>query len=227
MMAATQRSPHPFAPLVLDDAGSLEAMVAAVMRLHSTLMKVGRCYTTDATGDRAALELGRVESVLAGAFCTIFGQSPADRFADILDQVTYVAEHMVKDHIFEDGNKCTSLVFALSVLRLAGSPVVLSDSPSPKTTSTTPGSRTSYPETARPAGSPKSCAAVALRARVTRRPYRIKPSARQLLNGLDTTWKSPAPCAAMCTSLRFAPSPAMTALSTSPIPRTGVLATAS
>ena len=74
MMADTKRGAHPFVPLVLDDAGSLEAMAAAVMRLHSTLMTVGRCHTTDATGDRAALELGRVESVLAGAFCTIFGQ---------------------------------------------------------------------------------------------------------------------------------------------------------
>ena len=132
MMADTKRGAHPFAPLVLDDAGSLEDMAAAVMRLHSTLMTVGRCYTTDATGDRAALELGRVESVLAGAFCTIFGQSPVDRFADIFDQVAYVAEHMVKDHIFEDGNKRTSLVFALSVLRFAGTPVVLSDSSEPK-----------------------------------------------------------------------------------------------
>ena len=127
MMAATQRGAHPFAPLAFDDAGSLEAIAAAVMRLHSTLMTVGRCYTTDATGGRAMLELGRVESVLAGAFCTIFGQSPADRFADIFDQVTYVAEHMVKDH-----NKRTSLVFALSVLRFASTPVVLSDSPEPK-----------------------------------------------------------------------------------------------
>ena len=132
MMAVAPRQAHPFAPLVLDDTGSLEAMAAAVMRLHGTLMTVGRCYTTDATGDRAALELGRVESVLAGAFCTIFGQSPADRFADIFDQVTYVAEHMVKDHIFEDGNKRTSLVFALSILRFGGTPVVLSDSPEPK-----------------------------------------------------------------------------------------------
>lgn len=132
MMANTKRGTHPFAPLALDDAGSLKAMAAAVMRLHSTLMKVGRCYTSDATGDRASLELGRVESVLAGTFCTIFGQSPADRFADIFDQVTYVADHMVKDHIFEDGNKRTSLVFALSVLRFAGTPVELSDSQEPK-----------------------------------------------------------------------------------------------
>lgn len=132
MTADAPRRAHPFAPLVLDDAGSLEAMAAAVMRLHSTLMKVGRCYTTDATGDRAAHELGRVESVLAGAFCTIFGQSPADRFADVFDQITYVAEHMVKDHIFENGNKRTSLVFVLSILRFAGTPVVLSDSLEPK-----------------------------------------------------------------------------------------------
>lgn len=132
MMAATQLDTHPFAPLALDDTESLEAIAAAVIRLHSTLLTIGRCYTTNATGNRAALELGRVVSVLSGAFCTIFGQTPADRFADIFDQVTYVAEHMVKDHIFEDGNKRTSLVFALSVLRLAGAPVVLSDAPEPK-----------------------------------------------------------------------------------------------
>lgn len=132
MIADVDERAIPVAPLVLDDAGSLEAMAGAVMRLHSKLLTIGRCYKTDAAGDRATLELGRIESVLAGAFCTIFGQSPADRFTDIFDQVAYVAEHMVKDHIFEDGNKRTSLVFALSVLRFAGTPVVLSDSPEPK-----------------------------------------------------------------------------------------------
>ena len=50
MMAAMQRSAHPFVPLVLDDTGSLEAMAAAAMRLHRTLMTVGRCYTTDGVG---------------------------------------------------------------------------------------------------------------------------------------------------------------------------------
>lgn len=68
MMAATQRGANPFAPLVLDDTGLLEAMVDAVMCLHNMLMTIGRCYTTDASGDRAELERGRVESVLSGAF---------------------------------------------------------------------------------------------------------------------------------------------------------------
>ena len=34
MMAATKQDTLPVAPLVLDDAGSLEAIAAAVMRLH-------------------------------------------------------------------------------------------------------------------------------------------------------------------------------------------------
>ena len=131
MMAPAGGQALPVAPLVLDDSNSLEALAAAVMRLHATLLTTGRVYKTDASDSRAGLERGRVESVLSGAFCTIFGQSPADRFEDIFDQVTYVAEHMVKDHIFEDGNKRTSLVFAMSILRIAHVPVLLSDSPEP------------------------------------------------------------------------------------------------
>lgn len=132
MMAAIGGQELPAAPLVLDDPDSLEALSAAVMRLHATLLTTGRVYATDTLGSRTELERGRVESVLTGAFCTIFGQSPADRFVDVFDQVAYVAEHMVKDHIFEDGNKRTSLVFALSILRLARVPVLFSDSPEPK-----------------------------------------------------------------------------------------------
>lgn len=43
MIAAVGGQGLPIAPLVLDEAESLEAMAAAVTRLHSTLMKVGRC----------------------------------------------------------------------------------------------------------------------------------------------------------------------------------------
>lgn len=227
MMAATRRSARPFAPLVLDDAGSLEDMAAAAMRLHSTLMTVGRCYTTDATGDRAALELGRVESVLAGAFCTIFGQSPADRFADIFDQVTYVAEHMVKDHIFEDGNKRTSLVFALSVLRFAGTPVELSDSPEPKDNQyyawiqdLVSGNRTTsgLAEELR-----RGCIAdMADPSHVQNQSIRT-PAMRWIGRHMEI----PNTLCSKYTTSRFAPSPATTAWPTSPTPRTGVPATAS
>lgn len=59
--------------------------------------------------------------------------------------------------------------------------------------------------------SPKNLDAIALRVPATCRPYRIKASARQLSIGLDATWRSPTPCAAMSTTLRFAPSPVTTA----------------
>ena len=68
MIADVDGRAIPVAPLVLDDVGSLEAMAGAVMRLHSTLLTIGRCYTTDATGERAARKLGRVESVLVVRF---------------------------------------------------------------------------------------------------------------------------------------------------------------
>lgn len=87
--------------------------------------------------------------------------------------------------------------------------------------STTSGSKTSYPETALAPISRKSLGAIALCVSTALRLYRIKPSARWLLNGLDAAWNSLAPCAAMPTTLRFVPSPATTAWLTSPIPRTG------
>lgn len=59
--------------------------------------------------------------------------------------------------------------------------------------------------------SPKNLDAIALRVSATCHTYRIKASARRLSIGLDTTWRSPAPCAVISTTLRFAPSPVTTA----------------
>lgn len=69
MMAVAKRGALPFEPLVLDDAESLEAMAAAVMRLHSTLMTSGAAIrpTPQATGPRLSLDASspylRVRSV--------------------------------------------------------------------------------------------------------------------------------------------------------------------
>ena len=173
MMAATRQSARPFPPLVLDDASSLEAMAGAVMRLHNTLLTIGRCYTTDAAGDRAMLELGRIESVLAGAFCTIYGQSPADVSRTSLARLPTWPSTWSRTTSSRTATNAPALFLRCPSL---GSPALRSccpTAPNPKTTSTTPGSRTSFPETARPVGSPKSYAAVPLRAWATRRTYRI------------------------------------------------------
>lgn len=86
----------PIDPLVFDDEEAIGALASSVMYAHERLLASGKCYTTCMTGDRAALIHGRIESVLSNAFCTIFGQSPIDRFSDIFDQASYIAEHMAK-----------------------------------------------------------------------------------------------------------------------------------
>lgn len=122
----------PIDPLVFDDEEAIGALASSVMHAHERLLASGRCYTTCMTGDRAALVHGRIESVLSNALCTIFGQSPLARFSDIFDQASYIAEHLAKDHIFEDGNKRTSLVFAMAIIRVRNLSIDFSDNPCPE-----------------------------------------------------------------------------------------------
>lgn len=131
-MSTTMGQPPSFDPLVFDDEEAIEALASSVMQLHEVLLAFGKCYTTCITSDRATLIHGRIESVLSNAFCTIYGQSPIDRFSDIFDQASYIAEHMAKDHIFEDGNKRTSLVIAFAIISLRNVSVDFSDNPTPE-----------------------------------------------------------------------------------------------
>ncbi len=131
-MSTTMGQPPSFDPLVFDDEEAIEALASSVMQLHEGLLAFGKCYTTCITSDRATLIHGRIESVLSNAFCTIYGQSPIDRFSDIFDQASYIAEHMAKDHIFEDGNKRTSLVIAFAIISLRNVSVDFSDNPTPE-----------------------------------------------------------------------------------------------
>ena len=131
-MSTTMGQVPSFDPLVFDDEEAIEALASSIMQLHEGLLAFGKCYTTCMTGERATLIHGRIESVLSNAFCTIFGQSPIDRFSDIFDQASYIAEHMAKDHIFEDGNKRTSLVIAFVIISLRNVLVDFSDNPTPE-----------------------------------------------------------------------------------------------
>ena len=131
-MSRKMRQPVPLVPLVFDDEEAIGALASSVMQLHEGLLAFGKCYTTSMMGDRAAFIHGRIESVLSNAFCTIYEQSPRARFSDIFDQVSYVAEHMAKDHIFEDGNKRTSLVFTFSIVMLRNVSVNFTDNPNPE-----------------------------------------------------------------------------------------------
>ena len=81
-MPPTKQQPCPFAPLVFDDEEAIEELSSVVLQLHDALSTNGRCFATGTTEEKAAVTRGRIESVLSNVFCTIFGQSPFERFLD-------------------------------------------------------------------------------------------------------------------------------------------------
>ena len=131
----TMDEKYPAVPvLVLDEEEAIEDLAATICAFQQGLGEEFALYSpdpSDAVGATVARE--KLQSVLAATFCTYFGQSPAERFADLFDQATYLAQHLAKDHLFQDGNKRTALTCALAILRSAGVCVELDDTDDPAT----------------------------------------------------------------------------------------------
>lgn len=124
----------PVPVLVLDEEEAIEDLAAKICAFQQGLGEEFALYSpdlSDAPGATAARE--KLQSVLAATFCTYFGQSPAERFVGLFDQATYLAQHLAKDHLFQDGNKRTALVTALAILRSADICVAFDDTDDPAT----------------------------------------------------------------------------------------------
>ena len=119
--------------LVLDEEEAIEGLSATICAFQQGLGETFALYSPDPSGKGDAVAREKLQSVLAATFCTYFGQSPEERYADLFDQVTYLAQHLAKDHLFQDGNKRTSLVTALAILRSAGVCVAFDDTDDPAT----------------------------------------------------------------------------------------------
>ena len=57
---------------------------------------------------------------------------PADRYGDLFDQVSSFAFHLAKDHIFTDGNKRTTVLVSLALIRVRGVFLDIEDSEKPE-----------------------------------------------------------------------------------------------
>ncbi len=129
----TMDEKYPAVPvLVLDEEEAIEDLSATICAFQQGLGEEFALYSpdpSDVPGATAARE--KLQSVLAATFCTYFGRSPAERFADLFDQATYLAQHLAKDHLFQDGNKRTALTCALAILRSAGACVAFDDTDDP------------------------------------------------------------------------------------------------
>ena len=119
--------------LVLDEEEAIEDLAAKICAFQQGLGEEFALYSPDPTDGGVPAAREKLQSVLAATFCTYFGQSPAERFADLFDQATYLAQHLAKDHLFQDGNKRTALVTALAILRSAGVCVEFDDTDDPAT----------------------------------------------------------------------------------------------
>lgn len=113
--------------LALDEEEAIGDLAATIRDFQQGLGEAFALYSPGLSGEGAAATDGKLQSVLAATFCTYFGQSPAERFEDLFDQATYLAQHLAKDHLFQDGNKRTALVTALAILRSAGACVAFDD----------------------------------------------------------------------------------------------------
>ena len=124
----TMDEKYPAVPvLVLDEEEAIEDLAAKICAFQQGLGEEFALYSPGLAGGGATAAREKLQSVLAATFCTYFGQSPAERFADPFDQATYLAQHLAKDHLFQDGNKRTALTCALAILRSAGVCVVFDD----------------------------------------------------------------------------------------------------
>lgn len=123
----------PVPVLVLDEEEAIEDLAAKICAFQQGLGEEFALYSPDPTDGSVPAAREKLQSVLAATFCTYFGQSPAERFADLFDQAAYLAQHLAKDHLFQDGNKRAALTAALAILRSAGVCVAFDDTDDPAT----------------------------------------------------------------------------------------------
>lgn len=119
--------------LILDEEEAIDDLSVKIYGFHQKLASSYALYSPGVSDEERRDTCGRIQSVLSVTFCTYFGQSPADRFIDLFDQATYLAEHLAKDHLFQDGNKRTALTASFAVLRRAGIYIEFVDTDDPET----------------------------------------------------------------------------------------------
>lgn len=116
------------APLCLD--GLETSLAQTTVSAHDKLVaQKGFCPELTACQIEEMTE--KVISVTSSSFCTIYGIPPESRYNDLFDQIADFAEKIAKDHIFDDGNKRTTVVLCLALLIFAGVSINIDDFDAP------------------------------------------------------------------------------------------------
>lgn len=115
-------------PICFDEL-ELELSVT-IVEVHDRIVKT-KGFNPDVSEDQYEETVGRVTSVVSSIFCTIFGESPKQRYRDVFDQLSTFADHLSRDHIFPDANKRTTVVMVMAFLRVMGLTLDIDDSKDP------------------------------------------------------------------------------------------------
>lgn len=104
----------------------------ALIAIHLQVVRnKGLDLSEIASPEKEEMVRGRIISVIRPCFGCVFGQSPAERYGDIFDQISVFAQHFAKDHIFADGNKRTTVIACLALLERFDFAVEVVDSGDP------------------------------------------------------------------------------------------------
>lgn len=109
----------------------IDSLAETICQIHHETVAGGVGLALDLSAEQEQAEVGRVVSVLYPVFSIVFGQSPAERYADLFEQVSDYASHMAKRHVFADGNKRTTVKVTLALLNMMSIDIRGVDSESP------------------------------------------------------------------------------------------------
>ena len=103
---------------------------ATIVDVHNRVVII-KGFNPGSSEDQYEEAVGRVASVVSSIFCTIFGESPKQRYEDVFDQLSTFAAYLSRDHIFPDANKRTTVVVVMAFLRVIGLTLDVDDSNNP------------------------------------------------------------------------------------------------
>lgn len=116
-------------PLCIDEY--MRDFAETIVDIHDELVNK-KGFNPKLTERQQAEMADKVISAIAASFCTIFGTYPAERYRDIFCQIADFATHLSKDHIFPDGNKRTTVVVSMALLRFRGILLDIEDNQNPE-----------------------------------------------------------------------------------------------
>lgn len=119
------------APLAFSRS-KIEGLAHSVIEVNRDVLSQRGFLVTAGSSSFEEGQFEQVVSVVSSSFSTYFGVTPSARFVDLFEQMSVFAFNLAKDHIFTDGNKRTTVLVSLALVRIGGVFLDIEDSEIPE-----------------------------------------------------------------------------------------------